>query len=1094
MKISRTIIIVILLTQWTGSNILPINQAVGYTPEGDPHVLMWFRADTGVLTAPDSNDILTWQDQSANRFDAIAVEAPPFTGFPQRGTRNIPNGKTVETIQFNNNSCLQIMPTPGIVNVPALTVFLVAGKKQNETGSNVAYSHQSWTGGKGFTIDYGGAGGDAWSWNAGVRSLLSQPDIIPDNTLQLIVGVFDPNALAINSATIIELRIDQELKGGLSRPFEPVLYSTNTNEAQTSIGGLPQAVDGAPFYGEIAEIIVFDEAIGDLTDPVSGYLYDKYIASDCGETLTTLLNPDINKDCTVNFKDFTFLTNSWFDCTDPEKTECDQYYLAWNTSASPVPPPPPISPPPVDLVRYNPRIPFINVLNMLPNSSFELGPDGWGTLGTITGWGGDISGLYGTVQVGGAWHGDQCLKIEMGPGITPVTHFDSPDLVRKEQHAPLAANLGWMEASVGQDYTLSAYMRADIPGVQAKLLFAYGSVASNSVTKQWKTVTLSTEWQRYSFTQPAGQWDMYVAVGPDMTSNPELMVNVWIDAVQVEAVSSASIYSPHEPVEVGIHTGQYGNLYEPNDPFEINLFGSNTTLAPTSVVLNMTMTDYFDTTILNTSVTLDIPAQGSEKVCWPIPVTNKGFYRMTISWQANGRSHSKDIKLAVIEPYLWDQSPFGINHSPTSVNMRESLRRAGITWARDWSLRWDTLEPVEGQLSFDKSDEQIGQLQASGLNVMSLLPPSPSSEWASPAPAWVGDIHLRARTSYMPSDPSKLYGFIDQAVNQYKATVKFWEFLNEPLYTIFALPNASVSTTWGLPDASYTVSDYLTLLQSSYTTMKAADPACQVIAGFGAEPTNFAAEFIQAGGLYSLDIYNVHRYGGPDTGSGPGRTPPEEFITPMVGLLAIMDASPSGRKPIWITEHAYFASDDKPWTPWTPIPGAWAQNRLLDSERQGADWSVRFAASQMANGAEKIFYHQGTEGEVNKGNWNVEQNMLAEEGVPKKFYAALSALANRLGANPVFASEMVFPATIGGQPTTYHYGYTFDCDSGTRAVAIAWATEQATIAPATLNLQEGVIVYDTMGNEISTVVFSTSPIYLETTSMSASALATNWLN
>ena len=46
----------------------------------------------------------------------------------------------------------------------------------------------------------------------------------------------------------------------------------------------------------------------------------------CGASGTVYLNGDINEDCYVDFKDVAELTNDWVKCTDPNNTDCSQYY------------------------------------------------------------------------------------------------------------------------------------------------------------------------------------------------------------------------------------------------------------------------------------------------------------------------------------------------------------------------------------------------------------------------------------------------------------------------------------------------------------------------------------------------------------------------------------------------------------------------------------------------------------------------------------------------------------------------------------------------------------------------------------------------
>jgi len=93
---------------------------------------------------------------------------------------------------------------------------------------------------------------------------------------------------------------------------------------------------------------------------------------------------------------------------------------------------------------------------------FELGTDHWSSLGRITGWGGDLSGLFGAIQAGEAWHGEHCLRLALGPGLTPVTQYDGWPPDRQVQHSPRVAHLGWARVKKGATYTLSAGVSVQI--------------------------------------------------------------------------------------------------------------------------------------------------------------------------------------------------------------------------------------------------------------------------------------------------------------------------------------------------------------------------------------------------------------------------------------------------------------------------------------------------------------------------------------------------------------------------------------------------------------------------------------------------------
>ena len=197
------------------------------------------------------------------------------------------------------------------------------------------------------------------------------------------------------------------------------------------------------------------------------------------------------------------------------------------------------------------------------------------------------------------------------------------------------------------------------------------------------------------------------------------------------------------------------------------------------------------------------------------------------------------------------------------------------------------------------------------------------------------------------------------------------------------------------------------------------------------------------------------------------------FIAWMEHILDLMDAE-GGRKPIWATELSYWATDDKPWTPWAPPnPEHWSANRQLTNEREAADYTVRLAVILLAHGVEKIFWHSGLEGAVNNGSMDLENPLLDPEAIPQKQFAAQAALSRLLGPAPKFASPFRKPKIVSGHSTSGVHGYAFKVQRG--AALVVWA-------PGELN--NGVRRSDW------TVPLGESPIYLKTSTMTAQDLAT----
>jgi len=717
-----------------------------------------------------------------------------------------------------------------------------------------------------------------------------------------------------------------------------------------------------------------------------------------------------------------------------------------------------------NIPKFNPRCEAVGSKNLVNNASFECGAELWSSLGKQTGWGGDLSGLFGAVVSGEAWDGTHCLKISMGPGVTPVTYFDVWPPVHERQQVPLAANVGWMSVTRGEPLTLSAYLKSNVAGTKAKFLFRFAKSALAPIQQAEHEVSLSQEWARYEVTQSALDEDVCIAVGPDMTGMPDTAAAFWMDAVQLEAGAKATSFETREPVELGVTTGHYGNVYDSTEPVRLNVCGDNRSGNDVSIALTLELEDYFGNARPPEVLQIDVPAGRQVAVPWGVSVTGKGHYRAKVTWTANGRDHVQTFVFAVVEPYGHDDSPFGLNHPATTDAQVKLLAKAGIRWVRNWATNWEWVEPVRGQISWDEQDEQMKYLSTAGVKTLAVFP-NPSTNWASTAPSSVQQT-LWYRMAYMPAESQLLFDFIEKAVSRYQGSCTYWEFLNEPLWVPdFCLPKSQ----------GYKVADYMNLLKGAYTAIKAANPNARVVAGLATEPEDLLGdEFIAEGGLKYCDIFNLHPYG--------RRTLPEVFIERMERTQKAMEAS-GKRKPIWATETSYYAVDDKPWTPWVVPPDHFSAGLLWPSERVAADCIVRHAIILLAHGVEKIFYHEPIEGPINNGTMDIENTFLSPDAVPKKSYAAISALANLLGPSPRYAGPLKAPEVKGT------YGYAFQCDG--RALLAVWAPpDDSGPKNCSIEAPEGTEVFDIMGNSVRAgrISLSESPVYLQSGSLTAEGL------
>ena len=726
------------------------------------------------------------------------------------------------------------------------------------------------------------------------------------------------------------------------------------------------------------------------------------------------------------------------------------------------------------------RIPEIGAKNLVPNSSFECGSGSWSSLGRNITFVAGLTTLFGDVESGAGYDGNHALRINLSPDETWVASFNWPSGASEVQNAPLAANLSWIPVQKDAPYTLSAYMRADRENVPARIQLCFKSAFGNA-GRPSHDVVLGTEWQRYSFTVNAPAPYAFVAVGPDLSKSDLDTATVWIDAVQLEASAQASEYAPREPLELMANTGSKNHIYDVNKPVAITLGGHNATSVPAVIDVSVRVTDYFDEEVLNQHIPVSIPADTTVGPDHPLSLHQPGFYRAHLAWDANGRPHKQEFPFAVIQPYAQKDSAFGVNHAPSTNDLCKVLRRAGVTWMREWVMNWNALEPEPGKFDFEGADAHVNRVLSNNLNMVQQLPPFPSTNWNTTAPPGAGEVAPDLPWDlqfYAPKDPAMLSAYIHATVTHFKDRIQVWEYLNEPLYTIHSLPNVKQmdATVPGMPGANYTVKDYLDLLAVFHAAVKKADPNTVTIGGLGARPDLLTKEYFEAQGLTHSDHFNLHIY--------PGKRVPEGYI-PQMQLMQRDMAASGPVKSIWMTEYSYFGVDEIPVDPYVIGPGPWAANRLLKDEKESADYSIRYAAIMFAHGVEKIFYHGGhsMSSEVNESWGETESALTGYGGIPNKLYAAQSAMANILG--PTFTAGGALAAPEGSGA----YGYVFQTPE--HAVVIAWAPAMETRGHTFIvQPPQGARTVNIVGTPITDapIILSDSPIYVIDPSRSAEAL------
>ncbi len=689
--------------------------------------------------------------------------------------------------------------------------------------------------------------------------------------------------------------------------------------------------------------------------------------------------------------------------------------------------------------RFTEVVPSTDAVNLLPNSSFECGTSGWGSIADLPGWGGNLNLLVGEVDTTTARFHGSSFKIALTSESLPVFYFDYFPLYRVPVKAPLLANRGWIEVEPDVDYTLSAYMKSDAEGLIGVL-----SVRRAFRGSLKRRVQLTTEWRRYTFTFRPHAEQIFIALGLDLEAPRREAGTVWIDGVQLERGSEATPYHPRAIVEVGLETDRLGNIFRYGEEPEMRAMLFNSDEIPHTVTLHLQTTDFDDIVVHEDALSVDVPPGQTVEVPVRPGVRRKGFYRLHLRAEGAEVSLTRPLRFAIIEPYTKTDSLFGMNHAYPWPHLLDLSGEIGLRWFRDWSLKWQEVEPEKGRFEFTEADRQIDRVLERGLNVLALLP-FPSSNWSSSAGPEVKVSERypgsRERMAYMPRDLNEFAAYVRATVRHYRDRIHAWEILNEPIYTSYALPRRR----------GYKVEDYVRLLRVAYRAVKEVQPDALVIGGIAGGPNLYTREFIDADGLRWVDALNLHIY--------PGLTAPEEYEEPLAQLRQLM-RSVGADKPIWFTEGAYYADDDKPFEPYR----SWL--KPLEGEAEAAEWQVKFNTLLLAYGVRKIIYHSGTPGSLN--NESLSGIFFEWGGAPRKMLVTQAAMANLLGPKIRSLGRLEAPEGVRA------YGFI----SGEKTIIVAWTEEGA--GPVEITPPEPWRAVDIQGNllEVRRVKLTERPLYL----------------
>jgi hypothetical protein len=695
----------------------------------------------------------------------------------------------------------------------------------------------------------------------------------------------------------------------------------------------------------------------------------------------------------------------------------------------------------VQRLEFTDVVPATASRNLLGNGSFEVGAAGWASLGTRTGWG-NLTGLHGSIQATGGTHGGSFLRIPLGGNQTPELYYDYFKPVARKELQPLAASLGWMPVEKGAPCTISCDMRASEEGVPAILGVRCDDPAEPPADHR-QSVRLSAAWKRYSFTFRPAHGYVFATIGPSLKEDRTVFVD--IDAVQLEKGEHATAFESRTPLEIGIEPSQPHGVFIRGEPATIRLHLCNHGETPTDANVQFAATDFFDRPTSLPALSLNVPAGSAVEMAISLPADWRGYYRLRARCTSDDAVQSRVLRIAIVPPRRGEDTILGINHAFAAAELIDLAKKAGVSWYRDWTLKWQDIEPAPGDYRWQVGDTQIDRVLREGVQLVCLLPPFPSSYWSTESPATrpaQSYPAVRLPMAAAPKDPRLLGEYVETTAAHFKDRIHVWEFLNEPVFTSYSLPARLIEPC---PGKQYTPADYVRLLEVAAAAVRRGDPDGKVIGGIAGPPTRYTREVIEAGCLKFVDIFNLHAY--------PGGARPEVFIPEMDVLLELMDEH-GGRKPIWFTEFSYFASDDPPCRPFLESQWSWAT--LLDSERQCAEYIIRFFTIMLAHNVQKVFLHAGTNTGPNE--WAFNCCLLGSGGSPRKVFPALAVFTDLMGPAPRFVGGKTFG------PTAFCYAF----ETNGRSVLVYWTTGDDAGHHRKLP-QIGLERLDMMGNVVAAV-------------------------
>lgn len=529
-----------------------------------------------------------------------------------------------------------------------------------------------------------------------------------------------------------------------------------------------------------------------------------------------------------------------------------------------------------------------------------------------------------------------------------LTAGDSVKLGNPHGFAFVGAAFNRVPLRRGHKYTVSAWLKADQPGIKAVIYCGETTWAG----EDWGPFAVDTEWKRYHFSfytadfKKSGYWLTWVGLDPQCKQG-----TLWIDAVQLEE-GDLSDFRPAAEIEYGVEVPNKEKLFESCTPAAALLHVRNNGKQNLAGNVQYVVKDYWDQPARTGAVAVNVPADGT--IAYPVDfgVLPCGYYRGYFTVPSG---EVKELIFGVYQPQPLTPPPndwlLGCHNDPMPL-----VRKLGFGTVRAFEIfEFSGIAPAKGKFDFSRSDRMVARARECGLSILPILgefswpgyrsdPPIPPYAQES-----MGENVLeggrRVRVAWPTVAAWKDY--VRALTNRYRGQIANWEVMNEPSLVM-------------------TPQQYVQYLQAAYEAAKEGDPDCRVVGvcatedfrgKSGAAAFPFVDGVFKLGGTKYFDVLSVHLY----HTNPPERTLEVGSDQTLEQLRKVMKDAYGKEAAVWNTERSYSSRQLAYSRRKVDVPLDYCEEPqfLIDNFRHKAEYMIRETLLNSVAGCGGRFYWFG---------------------------------------------------------------------------------------------------------------------------------------